>query len=145
MSWAWCHAPGNRWRRTGDRRNDCPKGSRYGCPDDGPPGQNRRLSRSMAGSDQAPSVVNACHSCWSPGNPPRTEPRVTPGMAAIKDASRRDDAVAKRPSLTAAIPDVLGSSGQDEETALSRTKKRLRKNTLARFYPLQTARTHPYF
>src|SRR5665213_617309 len=61
-------------------------------------------------------------------------------MAAIKDASRREDAVARRPSLTAAIPGVLGSSGQDEETALSRTKKRPRKNRLARFYPLQTAR-----
>jgi hypothetical protein len=67
---------------------------------------------------------------------------VTLKTAAIKDASRREDAVAKRPSLTATIPGVLGSSGRDGETALSRTKKRLRKTRLDRYHPHQTARRH---
>ncbi len=43
---------------------------------------------------------------------------VEPGavLAAVKDAARRASAVAK-PSLTAAVRDVLGTSGRDEETA----------------------------
>jgi len=46
-------------------------------------------------------------------------------LAAVNNAARRaKGAVAKRPLLTAAARDALGSSGRDEETAsFSRTKK----------------------
>jgi hypothetical protein len=70
---------------------------------------------------------------------------VTLKTAAIKDASRREDAVAKRPSLTAAASNVFARSGRDGETALSRTKKHLRTMGPGRFYPHKIATSHNFY
>jgi hypothetical protein len=110
--WAVVHGPGS---RRSDRQIGCLVQSRSRCPTGVPRGRSRRGSPSKADSVLTLVAADSCHARLSLRCvPDRFEPGAM--LAAVKDAARRASAVAK-PSLTAAVRDVLGTSGREEETA----------------------------
>src|SRR5271155_3103308 len=95
----------------------------------GSPRRSARPPLSMAAAGRAPAASASYHS--SP-RPPHALGGVHPAPAWRRARCRQGRYAPRkrgglRPSLTAAARDTLGSSGRDEETALSgRTKKHLR-------------------
>ena len=116
-------------RRSSGRRSGCRERSRFRYPVGAPRRRSGRLSRSMAAAGRAPAASASYRSCLPVRILSMGPVLIQPGavLATVKDACAPRKRGGLRPSLTAAARDALGSSGRDEETALSsRTKKHFR-------------------